>query len=72
MKRDNLKLARIARGMTAMDLGELIGMREHRVYGIERGRYRARRDEALIWASALRLNPEAAFPELFGAEVGVP
>jgi DNA-binding XRE family transcriptional regulator len=56
--------------MAAVDLGEKIGVSEQRVFDIERGRYRPRRDEAMTWAAALRMRPEAAFPEMFEPKGG--
>lgn len=68
MRRQHLSTARRAAGMAAVDLGERINMTEQRVFDIERGRYRPRRDEALTWSAALGMKPEVAFPEIFTGE----
>lgn len=70
MSRDHLKNARRAAGLTALRLSELSGIAEQKIYAVERGRYRPRRDEALTWAAALAMPPETAFPELFDTEGG--
>lgn len=64
--RPHLKNARLGAGLTAFELAQIIGATENKVYGIERGRYRPEMDLALRWSAALGLNPEQAFPELFG------
>ena len=66
MRRTRLKQARLAQGLTAIALSELTGIREEKVFAVERGRYMARREEAVTWAAALHMKPEEAFPELFG------
>lgn len=64
--RPHLKNARLGAGLTAFELAQIIGATENKVYGVERGRYNPEMDLALRWASALGLNADEAFPELFG------
>jgi len=66
MRREHLRLARLAAGLTALELGERAGIREEKVFQVERGRYLPTHDEASRWATALRMTPAEAFPELFG------
>ncbi len=68
MQRRHLKAARLAAGLPAVALGELVGITEQRVYDIERGRYRPRVDEARTWADSLGMPPSVAFPEMFAGE----
>ena len=65
MQRHILKDARKAAGMTALALGEITGIREDRLYALERGRGRLRRHEALKLATALDVRPAALAPEAF-------
>ena len=65
MRREHLKTARLAHSWTALDLAERAGIREEKVYAVERGRYGLTRDEANRWAGALGMTPAAAFPEIF-------
>ena len=68
IKRYHLRMARRARYWTALELAERVGCTEDQIYFYERGRYKPTREAALRIASALGMNPEEAFPELF-AEV---
>jgi len=68
MRRENLKLARVAAGLTALELGEQAGVREEKVYQVERGRYQPTKEEASRWAAVLQMKPEEAFPEIFSKE----
>ncbi len=68
MRRKHLTNARHDRGLAAIDLAELIGTNEQHIYAVERGRYKPRRDIAALWAKALRMPAEIAFPELFNRE----
>lgn len=68
VERLHLKTARRQRGMTAFELAQMIGTTENRVYGIERGRYSPDADLAIRWAAALGMNPDEAFPEIWGAQ----
>jgi transcriptional regulator with XRE-family HTH domain len=70
MRRTELKEARLSLGLSALELGERAGIREERVFAVERGRYRPRKGEATAWANALNLKPECAFPELFARQKG--
>lgn len=65
MRRDYLKTARLALGLTALDLGEQTAIKEEKIFQVERGRYLPTRDEATRWAAALGMRPGVAFPELF-------
>jgi len=65
MRREHLKAARLALGLSALALGEKTGIKEERIFAVERGRYRPRLEEGLTWATALNMRPEVAFPELF-------
>ena len=65
-RRNHLRLARRAKGWTALDEAEAVGITEYKVYFIERGRTKPEREIALRIASALGLNADEAFPELFG------
>ncbi len=65
IKREHLRNARRARGWTALELAEQIGVSENQVYFTERGRTKPKQDAALRWSAALGMNPEQAFPELF-------
>lgn len=70
MRRHHLQDARRVLGLTALDVGEQIGTTEERIFAVERGRYRPRIDEAVLWAAALSMPPSVAFPELFTTEDG--
>jgi transcriptional regulator with XRE-family HTH domain len=70
MRRMELKEARLALGLSALAFGELAGIREERVFAVERGRYRPRKAEASAWAKALGLKVADAFPELFAGQKG--
>ena len=65
MKRDHLKTARRAMGLTALQLGEHAGIKEQKVFAVERGRYLPTRDEATRWAGVLGMAPAKAFPAIF-------
>ena len=65
MRREHLKVARLALGLTALELGEKAAVSEEKVYQVERGRYRHTLDESVRWAKALGMSPSQAFPELF-------
>ena len=67
-RRNHLRLARRAKNLTALELAEQVGCTEDQIYFYERGRIKPTRDGALRIASALGMQPEVAFPELF-AEV---
>ena len=64
-RKHHLRLARRAKNWTALDEAEAVGISEDQVYFIERGRTKPTREVALRIASALGMNPEEAFPELF-------
>ena len=68
--REHLRNARRAAGLTALALGELCGVREQKVYMVERGRYSPTRAEAERWSAALGMTPREAFPEIFGDTKG--
>ncbi len=68
MRRMHLKTARLAAGLSAIELGENIGISEQRIFDIERGRYLPKPAEAHKWAGVLCINPEFAFPEMFKDE----
>ena len=70
MQRKALKDARETAGLTALALSEETGIRECRLYALERGRGRFHRNEALALANALHTRPEILAPELFGKEGG--
>lgn len=70
LRRDHLRNVRRARGLTALAVAEAVGIREDAVYATERGRRRPTRDEAIAWALAIRMSPEACFPEVFTGEEG--
>lgn len=63
--RERLRLARAARGMTALQLGQMADVSEVRVFALERGRGRLRIEEASRLARALNVPPEEIAPELF-------
>lgn len=65
VSRDELRDARKAAGLTALEVAESIGVREHAVYATERGRRTPSREEAIGWALALHTPAERLFPELF-------
>jgi DNA-binding XRE family transcriptional regulator len=65
MQREHLKEARKTKGLTAIALSAATGIKEEKIYQVERGRYRPKRGEALTWAAVLGLRPGVAFPELF-------
>lgn len=67
-KRNHLRLARRAKNWTALELAEQVGVTEDQIFFYERGRTKPTRDVALRMASALGMDAESAFPELF-AEV---
>lgn len=54
-----LRTKRLAKGLTALALGKRAGIPEMRVYHLERGRFRPRRDEAERLAKALGTSIEA-------------
>ena len=66
MQREHLKEARLAAGLTAVALSAQTGIKEEKIYQVERGRYAPSREEAMTWAAALGLRPAVAFPEFFG------
>ena len=68
MQRHRLKEARRAAGLTALVESELTGIRECRLYGLERGRGRLHREEAILIGAALNVPPETLAPELFTEE----
>lgn len=70
MTRQHLKDARRARGLTALALSAATGIKEEKIYQVERGRYAPNREEAARWAAALRMPPRIAFPEYFAGEKG--
>jgi len=70
MKRQHLKAARMARGLTALALGELANVREEKIYAVERGRYLPTSAEATRWAESLGMPLNEAFPELFDTVLG--
>ena len=53
MKNWKLKAAREAAGLTALTLGEMAGIGENKIYALERGRCRLKRDDAAKLADAL-------------------
>ena len=55
---------RKAQGLTALDLAEKTGIREQRIFQLERGRCRLGTDEARRWAKALGVEVKAIFPDL--------
>jgi DNA-binding XRE family transcriptional regulator len=65
MIREHLKEARKALGLTALSLSSSTGIKEEKIYQVERGRYAPSRKEAATWAAALGMRPAVAFPELF-------
>lgn len=65
-RRNHLRLARRAKNWTALELAEAVGVSEDQIYFYERGRTKPEREIALRIASALGLNADEAFPELFG------
>lgn len=67
-KRNHLRMARRAKNWTALELAEQVGVTEDQIFFYERGRTKPTRDVALRIASALGMDAESAFPELF-AEV---
>lgn len=68
MQRDTLRNARLALGLSALRVSELTGIRECRLYGLERGRGRLHRDEAILIGAALNVPPETLAPEIFTGE----
>jgi transcriptional regulator with XRE-family HTH domain len=68
MIREHLKDARRARHLTALALAEITGIKEEKVYQVERGRYAPSREDAIVWALTLGMTPAAAFPEIFAGE----
>ncbi len=70
IRRDHLREARQARGLTALDVAEATGLREATVYATERGRRCPTRPEAEAWARAVKVQPETLFPEVYRAEGG--
>ena len=67
MQRHKMKAARQAAGLTALALSELTGIRECRLYALERGRGRLHADEAKSIASALQVPPWTIAPQWFFA-----
>ena len=65
MRRDHVRKARRQLGLSALALSELTGIGEDKIFQVERGRYLPTRAEAEAWASVLRQDPEALFPELY-------
>ena len=65
IKRTHLRMARRAKNWTALEEAEQVGITEDQVYFIERGRTKPTHEMALRIASALGMNPEEAFPEIF-------
>jgi len=61
-----LRDARIASGLTALELADIAGTTEMRVYSVERGRFRPRPGEARRLAVALGANPAEMFPAVCG------
>jgi transcriptional regulator with XRE-family HTH domain len=57
-----LKIARTAAGMTALELARAAGTTENRLFQIERGRFRPRPDEARGLALVLGEPVETLFP----------
>ncbi len=57
-----LKIARTAAGMTALELARAAGTSENRLFQIERGRFRPRPDEARGMALVLGESVETLFP----------
>jgi len=73
MRREHLKEARRALGLSALALGERAGIKEEKIFQVERGRYLPTQAEARSWADALDMPAVVAFPELFTpAERGRP
>ncbi len=71
--REHLKSLRKAKGYTAQKLGELCGIKEEKVYQVERGRYKPTEDEAVRWAKVLGVEEAVAFPQMFDSlEIEVP
>ena len=70
MQRHTLRDARRAAGLTALRVSEMTGIRECRLYGLERGRGRLHREEAIVIGAALNVPPETLAPELFDTEGG--
>ncbi|HMP71772.1 MAG TPA: helix-turn-helix transcriptional regulator [Kiritimatiellia bacterium] len=60
--KSELKQARIESGLTALQLAEIAGTNEARIYQVERGRFRPRPDEAQRLADVLRIPVESLFP----------
>lgn len=60
-----LRTARQAANLTALQLADAASTLESRVYQIERGRYRPRPDEARRLALALGADPVEMFPSVF-------
>jgi len=57
-----LRIARRAAKLTALQLADAASTLESRVYQIERGRYRPRPDEARRLAEVLEADPAEMFP----------
>lgn len=70
IRRDHLRNARLASGLTALDLAEAAGLREHTVYSVERGRCCCSAAEGMRWAQVLGVRFEEAFPELCSDHAG--
>ena len=70
MKREHLRMTRVKLGLTALELGDRAGVKEEKIYQVERGRYLPTREEAEQWAAALNMTAVKAFPELFGKQGG--
>ena len=64
IKREKAIEARRMRGMTALGLAEQAGLKEEKIYQVERGRVRPTADEARRWAKALGVEVKEIFPEL--------
>lgn len=60
--RSPMRSARTELGITALDLAEMCGTTEPRVYMLERGRFRPRPDEAVNLARVLGVDVEDLFP----------
>lgn len=61
MIRDALKLARKSKKLTAIELSKITGIKEEKIYAVERGRYNATDEEKTKWAEALGVKAEEVF-----------
>lgn len=62
--REKLKVLRLAAGLTALQLAQLAGTTESRIYAFERGRNRPHIQEGISIATALHVSPVEIFPDM--------